>query len=281
MAREGLNFHKSFKPERSLLCSLLQNLINCSGKNVQEISKITGIPTGKSSGKVVPTICYLEYMGLITEHINNNKYILDYTDLGKSVLSEDPGLMEELTLLLIHCMLLRKNSGAELWNYIVCKLMPKYHGQISKTLLEKEIQIHFEKNVNLSPFNGTYTSLLSNLRLLDITNDSYSMKAHSLNPDYSYLYGLVLYNYWTDWINGLTVEEKDSKKASANELTAIQLEEVGFRYPFGWTEHEEYRVLEQLQDKGVITLNRQMVPFTLRKGLAEKDIIGLLYSELC
>ena len=73
MIKKGLNFHQSFKPEHNLLCSLMQSLAECSGKTAQEISKLTGIPTGDSSGKVVPTIYYLEYMGLIVENLKNKK----------------------------------------------------------------------------------------------------------------------------------------------------------------------------------------------------------------
>lgn len=281
MIKKGLNFHQSFKPEHNLLCSLFQSLTECSGKTAQEISKLTGIPTGESSGKVVPTICYLEYMGLITEHIKNREFVLDYTNLGKNVLSEDPGFMEELTLLLLHCMLVRKNNGAELWSYIICNLMPKYHGHISKVNFDKELELNFGKSVSLAPFNGTYTGLLSNIRALDVTNDGYHLQTQTINLDYIYLYGFILYVYWSDWLDGLTDEEKVKKKSSSIEITSVQLEEIGFRYPFGWTEQEEYQVLELLQDKGIISLNRQMVPFTIRKIKIEDEILSMLYSELC
>ena len=281
MIKKGLNFHQSFKPEHNLLCSLMQSLAECSGKTAQEISKLTGIPTGDSSGKVVPTIYYLEYMGLIVENLKNKKFILGYTELGKRVLTEDPGFMEELTLLLLHCMLVRKNNGAELWNYIICNLIPKYHGRISKVNFDKELQINFGKSVNLAPFNGTYTGLFSNIGTLDVTNDGYNLQKQTINLDYIYLYGFVLYAYWSDWLDGLTDEEKITKKTSDIEITSVQLEEIGFRRPFGWTEQEEYQVLELLQDKGVISLNRQMVPFTIRKIMIEDEISNLLYSELC
>lgn len=281
MIKKGLNFHQSFKPEHNLLCSLMQSLAECSGKTAQEISKLTGIPTGDSSGKVVPTIYYLEYMGLIVENLKNKKFILGYTELGKRVLTEDPGFMEELTLLLLHCMLVRKNNGAELWNYIICNLIPKYHGRISKVNFDKELQINFGKSVNLTPFNGTYTGLFSNIGTLDVTNDGYNLQKQTINLDYIYLYGFVLYAYWSDWLDGLTDEEKITKKTSDIEITSVQLEEIGFRRPFGWTEQEEYQVLELLQDKGVISLNRQMVPFTIRKIMIEDEISNLLYSELC
>lgn len=49
--KRNLDFHQTFKPERNCLNALLTDLRECCGKGVQEISQITGIPTGKSSGK--------------------------------------------------------------------------------------------------------------------------------------------------------------------------------------------------------------------------------------
>ena len=65
LAKTNLNFHQTFKPERQYISGLLSEIECCNGLDIQEISNQTGIPTGKSSGKVEPTISYAEYMGLI------------------------------------------------------------------------------------------------------------------------------------------------------------------------------------------------------------------------
>lgn len=278
---KGLDFHQTFKPERDCLSSLLTEIESCTGKTVAEISKITGIPTGSSSGKVAPTICYLDFMGLIQEQFENKKYELHYTKLGETVLAEDPGLMEELSLMLLHCMLARKRNGADLWGYIICDIFPKYNGRISKANLEKELKMHFGKTVNLSPFNGSYTGLFEQLDIIKISNEDYVMQPHSFNPEFIYLYGLVLYEYWEEWVNGFTDEQKADEKVSTIEITADQIDKIGFRRVFGWTEKVEYQILEKLQDRGIISLNRQMFPFAVRKIINEEEIIELLYSELC
>ncbi len=278
---KGLDFHQTFKPERNCLISLLTDLPECSGKTIQEISKITGIPTGASSGKVVPSICYLEYMGLISAQLSNKRYDLEYTRLGECVLSEDPGLIENLTLLLLHCMLTRKRSGADLWSYLITELFPKYHGKIKKSNFDKELELHFGKEVNLAPFNGTYTGLFEQLGLLKISADGYSWQSHTMNMEFVYLYAYILYKYWDEWADGFTLEEKEEKKVSRTEITANQIEETGYRLPFGWSEQDEYRALEALHDKKIISLNRQMSPFAVRKLSTEEEIIDLLYSELC
>ncbi len=278
---KGLDFHQTFKPERSCLTSLLVDLAACTGKTAEEISKVTGIPTGSSSGKVVPTISYLEYMGLITQQIDNKKFQLTYTLLGKCVSIEDPGFMEDLTLMLLHCMMTRKNKGAELWSFIICNLLPKYHGSINKENFNKELEMYFEKDVNLAPFNGTYTGIFDHLGILNISGNGYTIQSHPFNPEFLYLYGLILYEYWNDWINGYTDDEKTHRIISENEITADQLEEIGFRFPFGWSDLDEYKALEVLHDKGIISLNRQMSPFTVRKIISKEELVDLLYSELC
>ena len=278
---KGLDFHLTFKPERNCLISLLTDLAECSGKTAQEISKITGIPTGANSGKVAPTICYMEYMGLLTSQLSNKKYELDYTSLGECILSEDPGIIEDLTLLLLHCMITRKRRGADLWSYIINDLLPKYHGKISKSNFDKELLLHFGKEVNVAPFNGTYTGLFDQLGLLKISGNGYTMQRHAPNMEFIYLYAYNLYEYWDDWASGFSSTEREEKKISETEITADQLKETGFRLPFGWSEQDEYHVLEVLHDKKIISLNRQMSPFAVRKVSTEEEIVDLLYSELC
>ena len=61
----NVNFHKTFKPERQYIGSILDVANNTETMGVKDISACTGIPTGTSSGKVEPHISYANYMGLI------------------------------------------------------------------------------------------------------------------------------------------------------------------------------------------------------------------------
>lgn len=279
--KTSLGFHQTFKPERKCLTALLTSLLESSDKTPEEISKITGIPTGKSSGKVVPTICYLEYMGMISAKLSEKKYHLNYTEIGQQVQIEDPGLLENLTLLLLHCMLVRRGAGASLWSLAICNILPKYNGEINKSNFEKELELYFKKEVAVAPFHGTYSGLFEQLGILKVDSDGYTLVPHEYNPEFIYLYALILYEYWNDWYSLHDEEEKREKHLSNVEITSLQLEETGFRFPFGWTEQKEYQVLEHLHDKGIIVLNRQMSPFTIRKISSLEQILELLYTELC
>ena len=151
---------------------------------------------------------------------------------------------------------------------------------ISKNF-NKELEMHFGKEVNLAPFNGTYSGIFEQLEILSITGNGYTIHSHSFNSEFLYLYGLILYEYWADWLNRYTDDEKNQEKISESEITADQIKKIGFRYPFGWSDRDEYKTLEALHDKGVIALNRQMSPFAIRKIISEEEIVDLLYSELC
>ena len=277
----NLDFHQTFKPERSCLTSIFQSVPFCEGKTVQEISVHTGVPTGRSSGKVLPTIQYLEYMGLINVQKKDGLLDLKYTLLGQIILSEDLGFMEELTLLLLHCFLLRPRSGATLWNCIFCRILPGHHGSVGIPELETELRMIFGKCPLLAPFLGTYTGLFDKLNLLKVDERGYQMGVHLYRREFIYLYTIVLYEYWDEWLSGFSAEERMKMAVSDSEISSIQIEQTGFRLPFGWSESDEYKVLEEMNSFGLVSLNRQMTPFTLRKIKTRDELTALLYSELC
>ena len=54
----NVNFHQTFKPESQYISSILSIADNNDGLSLREISQLTGIPQGESSGKVEPHIVY-------------------------------------------------------------------------------------------------------------------------------------------------------------------------------------------------------------------------------
>ena len=64
-SQSNLNFHQTLKPEKQYVGSILDVANNTDTMSVPNISSYTGIPNGKSSGKVEPHISYAKYMGLI------------------------------------------------------------------------------------------------------------------------------------------------------------------------------------------------------------------------
>lgn len=277
MIKPNLNFHQTFKPERNYISTILTDAEIISGMTVQEIARQTGIPTGKSSGKVEATLAYCEYMNLIKKKKVNGIYQIDLTPIGKCVRQEDIGLSEKLTILLCHCMLVRKIGGASLWSYVFHEIFPKYRNEVEISLFLKEIEMQFGENVKMGPFYGSYEDLFSALNLVDNFSDRISVVPMIYDREFIYLYAYVLFRYWDEWYEDV----QNLEMISTEEITSDQLKMIGFRNPFGWSEKEEYQVLEYLSDRNVIRMNRQLSPYTIRRLVNEETLIKELYSELC
>ena len=81
--KAGINFHNTFPPDVNYLSRLL-SYADGVVRSPDTISQMTGIPQGKSTGKVNPHLYYLMLMGLLQE----DRATL--TPLGRLVRSEDP-----------------------------------------------------------------------------------------------------------------------------------------------------------------------------------------------
>lgn len=84
------------------LAEILKLASNNYVGNKFDISNITGIPTGTSSGKVIPHIKYLKYMGLIEYSYEETLIRLSITALGKVIYESDPFLMQDITKAIMH-----------------------------------------------------------------------------------------------------------------------------------------------------------------------------------
>ena len=89
------------------------------------------------------------------------------------------------------------------------------------------------------------------------------------NREYLYVYAFVLLEYWKE------------DYPDQDEITSDQLKELHFGDVFGWDMQAEYETLEHLVDKGILRLNRQLVPYTILKMTESGDLADKLYSELC
>ena len=266
----SLNFHQTFKPEKEYISVLLEQANEIKDMDTQEISMITGIPTGVRSGKVEPHIRYAEYMGLIDVNKKKNKYSLCRTSLGELMCREDPGLLEEVSLLTLHCMLCRKKLGAELWNRMFSYVFPTFHNKVNLETVLLELKNDFPTltQKNFSPFVNSYIDLFAPLGLLTVRENQYTLQPLPFSETCIYVYGYVLYELWE------IVYPEDQ------EVTIDQIDNCGFASLFGWDSQQELYCLEKLQEKRLIRLNRQLVPITIFKQSTKESIEAKLYSEL-
>ncbi len=269
----NVNFHLTFKPEKQYISSILELAENSSeGITVKEISSSTGIPQGESSGKVEPHINYAAYMGLVDFKKEDGKIYLSQTELGKIVFMEDPGLQEKLSLLICHSMMLRKDNGADIWYSSFKEIFPKYSDDISKDILIKELSDIYDNKVNVknfAPFALSYEDMFSILDVLRIESDKLKYVPMQYDKEFIYLYAYILISYW------------DELFCNQAEISSVQFEKLGYGKCFCWNAKTEYEVLEKLSDKGLIRMNRQLMPYTILKLTDKEELLNKLYSELC
>ncbi|MGF2616346.1 DUF4007 family protein [Rossellomorea vietnamensis] len=270
----SLNFHQTFAPEVEAIAQLVQFASTYKNEfyTKEEISQYTSIPTGKSSGKVVPHLGYAEAMGLVEVGRNGTKYKITHTSLGELVSEEDPYLIEGITNVLCHYNLSAINSKAEMWSFIFNQIIPNHGVELTNNSLKSSLIRSFEVNdINLSPFRTCYTAERSfgNLGMLEIDEEKYFFKSHKVDRTYKYLYGFLLASVWEKLV------------PEQSEITYETLSrELGFGVPFLWDEASLTEVLEILQEERILFINRQLTPVTYIKQVSSKYLLNKIYSLL-
>ena len=235
----------------------------------EQISERTGIPTGKSSGKVEPHIWYCEYMGLIQDSRFEGKHILTLTNLGRELLNQDPGMQEKVSTAVCHARISSLFGGAALWSLLFKEIFPKYPQGVSDSVLKDEIDKRFETAVKTGPFFSSYSGLFDNLSLISRTGSLSAVAKASLDKDLLYVYAYALLFEW---------ENAYPKQA---EITASEVNALHIGETFGLKSSTYYEVLEALSERGIVRFNRQLAPYTLLRLQSSESIIPQLYSELC
>lgn len=169
-------------------------------------------------------------------------------------------------------MILRQENGADMWSDIFNIIFPKYRNGIKKELLILELNQLYANKVttkNIAPFFGSYDDFFSELEILTIKDDVVSCNSLPYDKEFIYMYATVLWKYWDEFY-----PEQD-------EISSVQFAELGFGKAFGWDLKAEYEVMEHLADRGLIRMNRQLMPYTILKLVTEDELTNNLYSELC
>ncbi|MFB5089183.1 DUF4007 family protein [Psychrobacillus sp. PGGUH221] len=281
-----INFHQTFAPETEAIAHLMQLAsVNNEYLTKEEISSLTTIPTGKSSGKVVPNILYAQAMGLISTIKESTKYSLTLTDLGKEILKEDPFLTEELTLWLCHYKLASFSSPAVMWSTIFSAVgvnksrvltMDNIETLLTQKLgLKKEIiSIRNEKKGNKNPITPFKTGYITEkafgpLNIINDTGTEIEFSSHKVSRAYKYLYAYLLLSQWEEIL------------PSRTDITFDDLiNTLGYGFPFMWNDSNVMEVLEMLEEESIIVLNRQLFPITIIKQLSSSSVLHKIYSFL-
>lgn len=270
------NFHKTFIPERRYLKAILQFASAGKKGDIQTIADATGIPTGKSSGKVMPAIDYCRGMGLITlSEVSKRQAVKapNLTPFGRIVLLEDPFLKESVTQWVGHFNLCGAVRGADIWYQVF------FQGA-------QVLGSRFEKDQLQAYLQTVYSSQAKNLMgpLIRMYDDSASFAACGalvekqgvvqrkngpVNDEYARAYGA--------WI----LESMELFFPGQNQVTVTDLDRAaGWKTIPGWGIDESQQILALLEQKGLIAVERHMNPWIIQSTDTSSNVWKKIYDDL-
>ncbi|WP_230874737.1 DUF4007 family protein [Methylomonas sp. LL1] len=278
-----LNFPQTFLPERRLLAQLLTFAQKGGSGDKVSIGAETGIPTGKSTGKVEPMIYYARGMGLITVNKTSSHWQLGLTSLGSIVLQEDPFLSEPQTLWLLHLMLSRRftlsspaSGVADAWFALFAEGGFRLGSRFTQaSFLNFLIDRHGEKSY-LKSLAGVVIrsyledSCLGHIDVLQSTEDEFFIRQSApLETSFFPFYATFLYLVW------------DELFISENQISLDHFsQETRCFSVMAWDDAMVARWLDWMADKGIIQVDRYTGTPMLLRLQETNQVVSNSYSEL-
>ena len=269
------NFHRTFVPERQYIGAMLHYAASGNSGDYQEISSATGIPTGESSGKVPAILDYCRGMGLVVlgSGVRSAVKLPRLTPFGRAVLLEDPHLKEPLTQCLCHLNLCGVLTGADVWYQTFCGGSQALGMSFRRQKLEEYLELVYgtRRAGLIGPLVRMYEdqaafSLCGALREEDGT---ICKRPAPLDLQYARGYGAWLLNLVADHCPG-------SGQVSLPELDAL----AGWRTIPCWGIDEGQYVLEMIERKDLVSVDRHMDPWLLQPKALPDEAWSRLYDDL-
>lgn len=268
--RLGHRFHQTFIPERHYLAALLKFAEADGTGDKGRISEKTGIPTGKSSGKVPATLQYARGMGLIAVSGKGKDRRLSPTPLGRAVLEADPNLGKPLTQWLIHLNLCRRMGGAENWYLLFGPGSDLLGSRFTRNALEDFLAARLgrAKRSLIGPMARTYEDPVSlkTAGVLRQEKDTLIRKPAPLTPEFGPGYGAFLLSLWETHF-------PDDRQVTLADLEA----ETFWGRLHGWNDQGREEALDSIRAAGAMTIDKQMRPWVLTRSESSDALWPRIY----
>ena len=274
--RLSRNFHKTFIPERRYLNAILQFASAGKQGDVQSIADATGIPTGKSSGKVMPTIDYCRGMGLISLSESSKKNAVkvpNLTPFGRMVLFEDPFLKEPVTQWVAHLNLCGAAQGADIWYQIFFQGAQTLGSSFDRDQLDAYLHSVYSSQASnlMGPIVRMYDdpAAFAACGALIERQGILQRKPGPVNDEYAWAYGA--------WI----LEAMEIFFPGQNQVPVTDLERVaGWKTIPGWGIDESLKILALLEQKGLLIVERHMTPWLIQGTDNSINVWKKIYDDL-
>ncbi|MBF0232647.1 MAG: DUF4007 family protein [Desulfamplus sp.] len=270
------NFHQTFIPEKQYLAALLRYAADGLSGLFPEMADATGIPMGKSSGKMPAIFNYALGMGLIEDKSKERAAIKKpiLTPFGRTVLLEDPNFSEELTQWLAHFNLCRRFQGADIWFLTFGPGQDSIGMEFSKDDLDHYLQRATGKRTKKSlagPMLGMYDdpSSFKSAHILSTDNNTIKRSASPLLEGFANAYSAVI----------LSLFERHFARERQVTLSDFESETFWCRTG-GWNTSQAEFILELLQNKRAVDIDRQMNPWIITRKSDSSSYWRVIYDDL-
>jgi hypothetical protein len=197
----------------------------------------------------------------------------ELTPFGRVVLLEDPYLKVHVSQWLAHFNLCRQFEGADVWYQTFFPGTQALGISYDRARLESYLSIVYgvDKAGLIGPLIGTYEDDAA-FRICGVLTESSGIvtrKPAPISDEFGYGYGA--------WMLQLIANHfPKSGQVSATELDA----QAGWRTIPGWDAGSHQRVLELIERKGIIEVDRHMEPWLLRPKASPEATWKRIYDDL-
>lgn len=261
-----INFHKTFIPERRLIAALLDYAALGKEGNFIEISSETGIPMGKSTGKVPAILDYARGMGLI-ELVNkkaSSKKKPVLTSFGKVVYWEDKFLGEQIIQWLAHMNLCRSDIGAKTWYEVFAKGRNTLGTNFTRRQLEDYlISVCGAGKDRTGPLVSAYTedAALGRSRVLAVAGEKVTRKKAPILDAYAVPYSAYILSLLEAFFPG------------QGQVTFSDFNSTTLWFDVClWNQSDIEYVFSLVEQKGYISIDRQMHPWVIEKKAMADEV---------
>ncbi len=270
--RLGVRFHQTFIPERIYIAELLRFAATDGEGSDTEISDKTGIPTGKSSGKVPATIKYCQGMGLIDLTTVERQRRISLTPMGESVLKHDASMLQPLSQLLAHLNLCRRHGGAETWHLCFGPGSDRLGREFTRENLEAYLaaKLGSAKRSLIGPMLRAYADSAALKLAAALTTQKNVIRRNfaPLEPAFAWAYSAWLLHLWD-------VHFSDYRQVTMTDWEAATF----WGRIHAWNEAQQEQALRLIQETGALAIDRQMRPWVLTRQADSIAYWHRMYSE--
>lgn len=260
-------FHNSYVLERDNISKILSFATRNPSASRREIAQETGIGIGKKDhhSKVLPTIRYAIYGGILNDKSDETNHDISFSKAGEIIFENDPRLKSPISQWVMHYFFCRPQSEAEIWAFFVHEFLAQYvefDGQSLEEELKRKFPDLSERNIkeNRKILTAFYTDAngLSKVGLIESYQKDVFIRG-KINYQNAYLAAYILAEIW---------EAKHGDKPSVN--PAVLLENGDLATTLNLNEGDLQNCLDEMSAIGAIGQTRGVPPFQVVRKWADK-----------